>query len=275
MQDKILPIIHEHFFVPDEADLFFCTDLHGCWDQFKFLQQTMGFRNGIDYMVSTGDLGDRGDKSLNCFAPFIGKDQRYKSTMGNHDMFLATVDSRPDSVGNLLYNGGKWVFNDLGPDQLESFAETINEKFPIFLTVHHRGKKYGVVHAEIPVEYGDTGMMFKQQNWFDVIDALYDKVNSTNLFSQVWRFIDPYIWGRDVITYALETQEKILPIEGVDYTIHGHTVIKNPTMVENRFYMDTGGYYNGALTMAKATDIGFDTLTTESGNPEGIWRQYT
>ena len=62
--------------------------------------------------------------------------------------------------------------------------------------------------------------------------------------------ISPYLWDRDVIKGALE-DINYPPVEGVDYTIHGHSFVQQPFKHHNRIYIDTGGVFTNNLTIAK------------------------
>lgn len=267
-------LIHKEVTIPDDADVYFVGDLHGCYDLYRTALKLAGFRHGHDHIVCVGDLADRGDKSLECMAEFIFNKPRSHSVMGNHDMFLATAKVRSESAGLLIYNGGHWAL-DLNPDTVDALSENILKNIPIFLTVHHRGKKYGIVHAEIPVQYMDVGDKFIPVDWDETIHMIEDFGKRQKFAGPYWRAIDPYIWGRDVLGYHENTTQDIPVVGGVDYTLHGHTVRKEPVMVKNRFYIDTGGVYNGALTVARALpEGGFETITTDAYAENGIWRQY-
>ncbi len=52
---------------------------------------------------------------------------------------------------NWMYNGGMWAMNELDADTIKNIAEDMAEKLPVFLTVLHRSKKYGVVHGGVPL----------------------------------------------------------------------------------------------------------------------------
>ncbi|MFP9170366.1 hypothetical protein ACLI2G_16485, partial [Enterococcus faecalis] len=87
--------------------------------------------------------------------------------------------------------------------------------------------------------------------------------------------VEPYLWDRDVIQeiglhlskngeehpyfqrYS-EFKEKYMvevpPVNGVDFVFHGHTGVPYPILYQNRVYLDTGGVFNGQLTVAQVND---------------------
>lgn len=263
--------IHKEVHVPDDVEVFFVGDIHGEYNLLMDSLKTAGYNPDKDYLFHVGDMIDRGPDNLACLAKFIfGKPRNY-SVMGNHDMFLATSNSRNDSMLTWMHNGGMWSL-EIGTDHIEAMIESIHKNIPIFITVHHRNKKYGIVHAEIPLNYMDVGNKFAPVNWDTEISELEDFCKRQQFIGPYWRAIDPYLWGRDVLGYHHNTDEDIPRVDGVDYTLHGHTVQKEPTMVKNRFYIDTGGVFNKKLTVAKAINTGFSVYTSDPSN-EGSWKE--
>lgn len=110
-------------------------------------------------------------------------------------------------------------------------------KLPYAIEVEHQGLKYGVVHAGIP-----EGL-----TWDEFIHALED--NSPTVKFEC-------VWLRNYIEYK-DWEEYKKPLEGVDFTIHGHTPVKEPLMVGNRLHIDTGLVYGKYLTITEAIDGDF------------------
>lgn len=47
---------------------------------------------------------------------------------------------------------------------------------------------------------------------------------------------------------------EVPPVNGVDFVFHGHTGVPYPILYQNRVYLDTGGVFNGQLTVAQVND---------------------
>ena len=62
--------IHKVIEVPEGSRLFFCTDVHGRLDELNELLAQAGFTE-TDYLISVGDLNDRGPKSLEALNMFL------------------------------------------------------------------------------------------------------------------------------------------------------------------------------------------------------------
>lgn len=50
--------------------------------------------------------------------------------------------------------------------------------------------------------------------------------------------------------YMVEVPE----VKGVNFVFHGHTGVPYPILYKNRVYLDTGGVFNGQLTIAQVND---------------------
>jgi serine/threonine protein phosphatase 1 len=63
-----------------------CSDLHGCFDEFKKLLKKINFTND-DTMYVLGDTIDRGPKPVELLK-YIYEHDNIISLMGNHENFL-------------------------------------------------------------------------------------------------------------------------------------------------------------------------------------------
>ena len=78
--------------VPSSARLFFCTDVHGRLDELTELLSQAGFTE-TDYLISVGDLTDRGPKSLEALNMFLNPTkQNLHALLGNHEHMLMQKD---------------------------------------------------------------------------------------------------------------------------------------------------------------------------------------
>lgn len=219
--------------VPDDSRLFFCSDIHG---ELTFLLKSLdslGFVKGKDTLVHAGDLIDRGTESLKT-ARFFCSDNSgsFFSVLGNHDMFAIH-----QNFDLWFLNGGRWILDDL-PTQEDKilFGEMI-KKLPLIIEVKHKESLIGVTHACVPYEF---------ENWQDFVDYTVNNHNSG--------LIEEITWQREFIEYKDNPYYKNSTVVGVDFTIHGHTVVKEPTFVANRLHIDTGLAYGKYLTIAELVD---------------------
>lgn len=60
-------------------------DIHGCFEEFKELLDSVKFNYDTDYLISVGDLIDRGPDSLSIYKMFLKNKERWFAVCGNHD----------------------------------------------------------------------------------------------------------------------------------------------------------------------------------------------
>ncbi|WDR22121.1 putative serine/threonine protein phosphatase [Salmonella phage vB_SenS_UTK0009] len=286
MKDKKDFNVHELVVVPDDANLFFVGDIHGCNDMLDDALKLAGYNAKRDYVIGVGDLIDRGKQNLQVLARFL-YNPRFRTVRGNHDQFMIGGD-----YSNWLYNGGGWALHDMDTDTIKGIAEDMDKKMPVLMTVLHRGNKYGVVHAGIPFKYKETGNEVETPNWDDIIDQIEASKNDPH--DHPAYYTEPYLWDRDVIQeigfilsrhgaehpyfqrYAGFKDELIVevpPVDGVDYVFHGHTGIPYPLMYQNRVYLDTGGVFNGKLTVAQVNDVAGKIMTFTTDKDDSCGEQ--
>ncbi|QXN67648.1 hypothetical protein [Klebsiella phage vB_Kpn_3] len=150
------------------------------------------------------------------------------------------------------------------------------------MTVLHRGKKYGVVHGGIPLRYQAQGMGVNVPVWDDIV---HEHESAPDI-----RRLGVLLWDRDVIQeigfnlskqgakhpyfqrYARFKDERTVEVpevESVDFVFHGHTGVPYPILYKNRVYLDTGGVFNGQLTVASPVLGQLYTFTTNRDDPCG------
>ena len=219
--------------VPRSARLFFCTDVHGEFDALQKALAKAQYDEDKDYLISCGDLCDRGPQSLQSLAYFFHPEKNRYAILGNHEQLLL-------EAGYLHYmNGGAWATRETD-ETLEYLRRKINEHFSLVLTVVYKNKTLGCVHAEVPYHF---------DSYVDFIDAIYAGSKETQ---------DTATWGRDMINH-----EKY--ITDVDFLLHGHTTIPEVMQVQNRVYFDTGSWASqeGKLTLLEFTGEEFKQYTAE------------
>ena len=226
--------LYELIKLKDDKDLFIIGDLHGCYDLYKKGERVLGIRD-TDYVISLGDLTDRGKQNLRCVIEFTRKSNRF-AIRGNHEDMLikGMLEGSRDYYECWYQNGGHTVWSELGEDGVSLLA-TMVENLPVVLVVEHRGKKLAFIHGGYPSAYEYLPVT--------EIPNLGLSKEKENIFAE------SLMWDRDMISCAQEgiSLPKVL---GVDYVFHGHSYVPEPLINANRVYMDTGSVFNNNLTFA-------------------------
>lgn len=83
-------------------------DIHGCFDEFQALLRRIDFQVGRDALLLTGDLINRGPKSLETLRWVRRRESAVQCVLGNHDLHLVACalgvgrgDAR-DTIGEIL-----------------------------------------------------------------------------------------------------------------------------------------------------------------------------
>lgn len=211
------------FIKKDTGKVFVCTDIHGNLPLLLKALDSVGFDRDQDLLISCGDLIDRGTHSRETLEFFLYNDFAV-SVMGNHDEFLADSKGIFKIGCNWGYNGGGWALKD--PD-LKSLA-TEASKLPYYITLKYKGDTYGFVHAEVPRPF---------KSWEDFTIRMGTPKSITR---------ESALWNRSVNFFN--------PVEGVKFVFHGHNIIKEPRIITNRVYFDTGATYKNKLTLIEIAD---------------------
>lgn len=273
--------LHKIVTVPDDANIFFVGDIHGEHDLLMDALKLAGHTEK-DHVFCVGDLIDRGEQNLQVLAKFL-YNPRFHSVRGNHDEFMIFGD-----FANWMYNGGSWALKELDTDTTQTLAIEMKAKFPLFMTVEHRGNRYGIVHAGIPFQYKARGNEVCVPNW--------NVITGEEHLTELSRYAgaDRFTWDRDVIkeiAFGMVKDGKdrghpyferyagfkdylrvdVPGVVGVDYVFHGHTFVPFPIKHENRVYIDTGGTFNKSLTVVEPQKNGdLVAYTTDSNDACGI-----
>ena len=138
--------------------MIYCiSDLHGCYDEFMALLETIEF-SPSDTLYVLGDAIDRGNKSIECIDCIMNAENIH-FLMGNHEQLMMDFYDKRDFAGSWLRNGGKTT-----KEQLKKLTrKKRNEIFafiwncPYYTTVEVNGKRYFLSHAGLnasaPLEY--------------------------------------------------------------------------------------------------------------------------
>lgn len=220
--------------IKTEGRLFFTTDIHGEIDVLLTGLDNLGFIAGVDTLVCAGDLIDRGSNSMETAMHFINDTTgSFHTVLGNHDCF-AFENNTGDDRGLWVINGGMWAFQELNESELISFGEKMS-KLPYVIEVEHQGELFGVVHAAVPQDF---------KSWEEF--CAHVNLGNKQLLKEI-------VWEREFVEYS-KCKDFHKPLEGVKYTIHGHTPVKSPLLVGNRWHIDTGLVYGKCLTIAEVVN---------------------
>lgn len=273
--------LHTIVTVPDDVNIFFVGDIHGEYDLLMDALKLAGYTEK-DHVFCVGDLIDRGPQNLQVLAKFL-YNPRFHSVRGNHDEFMIHGD-----FNNWMYNGGMWAFNELDTDVIQTLAKDLEAKLPVFMTVEHRGNRYGIVHAGIPFQYKEKGNEVCTPNW--------NVITNPQTLEELSKYggLEPYTWDRNVIQeiafgmikdgkdrghpyferyagFKNELRVTVPGVVGVDYVFHGHTGVPFPIKHENRVYIDTGGTFNKRMTVCTPDQTGMlVAVTTDPNDPCGV-----
>ncbi|MDO4907319.1 symmetrical bis(5'-nucleosyl)-tetraphosphatase [Neisseria sp.] len=83
-------------------------DIQGCYDEFTALLATIGFNHGTDTLWLTGDIVNRGPKSVEALQFAMKHESSIQTVLGNHDLHLLAVSygfgriKRGDTIASVL-----------------------------------------------------------------------------------------------------------------------------------------------------------------------------
>jgi serine/threonine protein phosphatase 1 len=187
-------------------------DLHGNFDILEAFMIEFGF-NEDDFIISLGDLIDRGIQNIECLSFFIHT-QNAIGVIGNHEKMAydSMVSNSPTGRALWYSNGGYWSakYNEL---YIKGIIKSYFEISPYVLEVKFNKEKYVFCHAELPC------------------DNLKDIENSNE-------FKNKLIWSRG----QLKNDKCINKIKDVKASFHGHTIVEDTVNFKNRFWLDCGAY---------------------------------
>ena len=221
--------------VPDDKNIFVVGDIHGCYLRLIEELRKAKFNFKKDLCIGVGDLVDRGAKSRRAVG-LIDEDW-FESVLGNHEQFCidGLWDYRTEFYHKQPNNGGAW-FYELDHDTKQLIVDKFKQ-LPVALEVNWRGKKYGFVHADVPVH-----------DWELLKELL---INDDLMIGEERSVKDYCLWNRGLVRLPPEEAAKI-HIAQVDQVFLGHTVTERVKHVGNCTFLDTGAVFGGGeLTVIK------------------------
>jgi serine/threonine protein phosphatase 1 len=214
---------------------FVVGDIHGCYKEFQDALKRVEFNKSVDRLFSVGDIADRGPDSKKMLE--LLSEPWFHAVKGNHELMLYDAHTSPDKRNALIFlqNGGEML-----PDSTETrkILDNINNLPYIIEIETKKGRKVGIVHAEIPPNISDWELLKKKVIENDKLDEEF------NIFNKFVN-LELLIWGSHRIgKYRRQSDKKKVypPISGIDVVYVGHTIVKNPTLYEQHYYLDTGAF---------------------------------
>lgn len=235
---------------------FVIGDLHGAFSVFENLLKNLEFDRENDRVFSVGDLVDRGPDSLKCLG--LLREPWFHAVLSNHEQMMLHAFTYGPTGTLWSMNGGAWGSKTLeaamvlqkgteasiSPEDEELFnLLALVEELPFLITIEMKdGKKYHVIHAEIPPHQGVTDA------------TLADPDSVRRLATQPTRDgVDFFLWGRElfypVALQDLSNKQKLERIfkhnkanDQLSHVISGHTIVQRPVTVAGQTNIDTAAF---------------------------------
>ena len=237
---------------------FVIGDLHGSYSCFENLLKNINFDPEKDRMFSVGDLVDRGPASDRCLG--LIKEPWFHAVISNHEQMMIEM-FRGGYMGRYWYqNGGSWAIeavNDFrAKDRIPSdwsseiiASVDLLEELPYLITVDNRnGKRFHIVHAELPFKVGDQALADSD---LEDPDTVYELATTQTMDG------DFFLWARyqfgafykasadripDIVDQFKKHRVELNQCPELSHVISGHTIMKQPLTYMNRTNIDTGAY---------------------------------
>lgn len=208
--------------INDGVNVFVVGDIHGCYSLLMSKLEEVGFNKNTDMLIAVGDLVDRGKENEKCIG--LLNEKWFASIKGNHEDFCykGMMDDSVRFYHRMKNNGGEWFYS-LPDDLMIEIGKKLND-LPVLLELKYKGKKYGFVHADVPVE-----------DW----ELLKEMVmNNDDQIGMERSIVDACLWSRRIV------EMEYVNIAQVDRVFLGHTVLDDVKHVGNCTFLDTGGVFN-------------------------------
>lgn len=208
---------------------FVIGDLHGCVKALHAKMDAKNFDPSVDRIFATGDLVDRGADSEGALD--LLNEPWFVSVMGNHeDAGMLYATGALHDVGWYVGIGGGWMVAKTAPERAECAIKFASMPLAIEIEIGG-GRRVGVVHADCPFD-----------DWDAFRKSQIPNASRSRLQEQAVR--TSALWSRGRFE-ALRSDR----VAGVHAVVVGHTPVERVTSLGNTFYVDTGCYKTGRLTM--------------------------
>ena len=167
-------------------------DLQGCLDEFKQLLELIAFNPDKDELLLSGDLVNRGPKSLECLR-FVKNLANTRTVLGNHDLHLLALahgvrkPHRSDTVADILQ-----------ADDRDELLTWLRQQ-PLMIK-HESG--FNLIHAGLPPEWdideayklaNETSLLIASDEFYEFLGHMYgnkpDKWNDALALEDRHRFV--------------------------------------------------------------------------------------
>lgn len=205
--------------VNEYREVFVVGDIHGCYTLLMQKLKEVGFNVNTDLLISVGDILDRGNENEKVFN--LLNQHWFTAIKGNHEDFCykGLYDSAVEFYHKMSNNGGKW-FYELPDDIREAVGRKVNS-LPTLLEVDYKGKRFGFVHADVPVE-----------DWSLLVELVLNDNKDTGR-----DIIETCLWNRRVVNFDTYN------VADIHRVFLGHTVLPKIKDVGNCTFLDTGGVF--------------------------------
>lgn len=244
---------------------FIVGDLHGCYDELQLLLKHVKFNEKQDRLFSTGDLMDRGPKSLECVS--LLSQPWFFPVLGNHeDLILGKMETMEelqnvpdDEIAEDLH------LTDEEKAYLKGFKPYKNYllDMPLVMEIDHvLYDKIYIVHAEVlPEHLNRFSPNQDQKNDYHKYHTAMQRFDFTPKVAEFFKkykgdLIDyslkqKLLWSRKNITTFYSRFEKEI-LSGDFDTINksrvdtkvkvfcGHNIVPFPMKIGLQYYIDTG-----------------------------------
>lgn len=216
-------------------------DVHGAWHLVEKAIHDLGISDE-DIKVFIGDLTDRGTQNFKCVEYAANTENSY-IVRGNHDdmMIKGLLEGDQRNYLGWLQNGGKTVLEEVGEEGSTCLAVMLEDKSHYLINMQVNGRMYAFTHAEYPLELESIPPLVLEQVLKDSYPDQFEQAKA--------EIGEMLCWNRTVIG-GIEKGYILPDVLGVEMIFHGHTGVKEPVIHGNRAYIDTGGVFNGRLTVA-------------------------
>lgn len=230
-------------------------DIHGSFVLLKKALKAINFNPQNDRLICTGDLVDRGSNSV-AAKDWINTNYFF-SVMGNHDAQYAFYNSYDLFKKSIICSPIDLWYTKITKEEFKLITELFRKKlYPAIEVMTKNGKKVGIVHGEVPIEYNWTSFknelnnnnyeLFRSSIWnrFIAKKAIINNIPQSERFNE----LDDYEKAdRIELPDKIEIiDETFYLLDDVAYVFHGHTVSnklkQKPYSIANRYYIDTNAY---------------------------------
>jgi len=240
-------ILHQLLDYWPDGRTWVVSDVHGCLGVLQRALDEAGYRPQRDRLVCLGDLIDRGPDSFDTVR-FVLSQPHVHVVLGNHEQFfLSAIGADGEFLEEedpfvWFMNGGSWSATMPAAERSELWHDF--KRFPLTLTVTRRdGSRIGISHAEPPTD-----------QWVDMETQLREPSLRQRC-----------LWGRQKLGGIGGQSDKV---EGVAWTLHGHTIVPGFQRVGNSLFIDLGSFATGRIGVLDIEELEqLEVANATSGKP--------